>query len=348
MHPPPLPTVVTDGLTVSMGILAVLFLLFPVIAYAYAAIKQRKLLWTWRDLREALAPAHVYRARTVRFDMAMFAAQLFLVLPAVTYVGALYTAQQFAGFLHAHVGPPPLSISNLVIAALIQLAASEILGSFGTYIFHYAGHKVPMFWALHQVHHSTEALSPFTAVRGHPIDTLLGVVVGSAWKTLVVGVALYFTGGGYTPAALSVISVMAVASLMQAALNHAHVPLCYGWLNRFWVGPSFHHIHHSAELRHRDKNLGGGIPVWDWVFGTFYMPRPGEAFTLGLNHQSLGDANPHNSFDGYMIAPMANACREFGKLIGLGPKQQRRRSFRPAAFADRSGLDQKATQAPLR
>jgi sterol desaturase/sphingolipid hydroxylase (fatty acid hydroxylase superfamily) len=41
-----------------------------------------------------------------------------------------------------------------------------------------------MFWAIHKVHHSAEALSPFTAARGHPLDTLLGIAVGLVSRTL--------------------------------------------------------------------------------------------------------------------------------------------------------------------
>jgi len=350
MRPPQLPTIVIDGLGASVQYLAILFLLFPALAYAYAAIKQRRLLWRWRDLREALAPAHIYRTQSVRFDISMFWVQIFLILPPVTYVGALYTAGQFAKVLNHQFGAPQVGLGagHPFAATTIQLLASEILGTFGAYIFHYAGHKVPLFWTLHQVHHSTDALSPFTAVRGHPVDTLLGVIVGSAWRTLVVGVALYFTGGAFTPWAISLFVILSLASLVQASLNHTHVPLSYGWFNRLWVGPSFHQIHHSAELKHRDKNLGGGVPVWDWVFGTLYLPQAGETFVMGLNEQSLGEANPHNSVRGYMVEPMIAFSAEFRRLVRGALKRQRRRSFRPAAFAIGSAADQNAIQTPLR
>jgi sterol desaturase/sphingolipid hydroxylase (fatty acid hydroxylase superfamily) len=350
MHPPHLPKVLNDGLGASVQYLAILFLLFPALAYAYAAIKQRRLLWRWSDLRAALAPAHIYQTQSVRFDIAMFWVQIFLILPPLTYVGALYTAGQFARVLQHHFGAPAIGLGagHPIAATTIQILASEILGTFGAYIFHYAGHKVPLFWTLHQVHHSTDALSPFSAVRGHPVDTVLGVIVGSSWRALVVGVALYFTGGGFTTWSISLFAILSLASLVQGALNHTHVPLCYGWFNRLWVGPSFHQIHHSAEPRHRDKNLGAAFPIWDWVFGTFYLPRPGETFTLGLNEQSLEQANPHNSFRGYMIDPMAAFADELRRLVRGVLKRQRRRSFRPAASVTRLMPDQNPIQTPLR
>lgn len=286
----------------------------------------------------------------MRFDISMFWVQIFVILPPLTYVGALYSAGRFAKHLHGQFGAPAISLGagHPIAATTIQVLASEILGTFGAYIFHYAGHKVPLFWTLHQVHHSTDALSPFSAVRGHPVDTVLGVIVGSAWRTLAVGVALYFTGGGFTPTAISLFALLSLASLVQAALNHTHVPLCYGWFNRLWVGPSFHQIHHSAEPRHRDKNLGAAFPIWDWVFGTLYLPRPGETYTLGLNEQSLGPANPHNSWRGYMIEPMIAFSAEFRRLVRGALKRQRRRSVRPAASTMRRSADQNAIQTPLR
>jgi sterol desaturase/sphingolipid hydroxylase (fatty acid hydroxylase superfamily) len=330
--------------------MAILFLLFPALAYAYAAARQRRLLWRWADLREALAPAHIYQTGSVRFDISMFWVQIFLILPPVTYVGALYTARQFALVLTHQFGAPAIGLGagHLIAATAIQILASEILGTFGAYIFHYAGHKVPLFWTLHQVHHSTDAMSPFTAVRGHPVDTVLGVIVGSTWRAVSVGVALYFTGGAFTPTAISLFAILSLASLVQAALNHTHVPLCYGWFNRLWVGPSFHQIHHSAELRHRDKNLGGGVPVWDWLFGTLYLPKAGETYILGLNEQALGEANPHNTWRGYMIEPMFAFGAEFRRLVRGVFIRRRRRSFRPAAPALRLDSNQNAIQTPLR
>jgi len=350
MHAPHLPKVLNDGLGASVQYLAILFLLFPALAYAYAAVKARRLLWRWRDLREALAPAHIYQTPSVRFDILMFWVQIFLILPPLVYIGALYTAHQFAGFLHASFGAPPIALGagHPIAATTVQVLTSEVLGTFGAYIFHYAGHKVPLFWTLHQVHHSTDALSPFTAVRGHPVDTVLGLIVGEAWRAVIVGLALYLTGGAFTTTAISLFGILVLAGLVQGALNHSHVPLCYGWFNRFWVGPTFHQIHHSAEPRHRDKNLGAAIPVWDWVFGTLYLPQPGETYILGLNEQSLGDANPHNSWRGYMIEPMIAFGVEFARLVRGVFKRQRRRSVRPAAFAIRSGPDQNPIQTPLR
>ena len=50
------------------------------------------------------------------------------------------------------------------------------------------------------------------------------------------------------------------------------------------VTPAFHHWHHSAEPQSIDKNFAVHTPVWDLLFGTYYLPgRWPEAY--GLAHQ---------------------------------------------------------------
>jgi sterol desaturase/sphingolipid hydroxylase (fatty acid hydroxylase superfamily) len=37
--------------------------------------------------------------------------------------------------------------------------------------------------------------------------------------------------------------------------------------------PVFHRWHHSADAERQSKNFAPMFPVWDLMFGTFYMPR---------------------------------------------------------------------------
>jgi sterol desaturase/sphingolipid hydroxylase (fatty acid hydroxylase superfamily) len=42
-----------------------------------------------------------------------------------------------------------------------------------------------------------------------------------------------------------------------------------------------HQAHHSEDARHRDRNFGTALAVWDWMFGTLYLPQRGERFAFG-------------------------------------------------------------------
>jgi hypothetical protein len=54
----------------------------------------------------------------------------------------------------------------------------------------------------------------------------------------------------------------------------------------FIPNPAGHLIHHSAELRHRDKNLSEGLPLWDLLLGTLYIPRMEEHFKIGVRDRN--------------------------------------------------------------
>ncbi len=67
-------------------------------------------------------------------------------------------------------------------------------------------------------------------------------------------------------------------------LRHSHlwIPL-RGIAGRLLQSPAHHQIHHSTDPRHFDKNLGFALAVWDWVFGTLYIPaREREVIEFGL------------------------------------------------------------------
>ena len=43
-------------------------------------------------------------------------------------------------------------------------------------------------------------------------------------------------------------------------------------LRRLVATPAFHHWHHSAEREAVDKNFAVHTPIWDMLFGTYYLP----------------------------------------------------------------------------
>jgi len=64
-----------------------------------------------------------------------------------------------------------------------------------------------------------------------------------------------------------------------------------------------HQIHHSAEVRHRDKNFSVTLGLFDWIFGTMYIPEKGEVYRWGLNEEELGDKNPHLRLKDFYLEP---------------------------------------------
>jgi sterol desaturase/sphingolipid hydroxylase (fatty acid hydroxylase superfamily) len=66
-------------------------------------------------------------------------------------------------------------------------------------------------------------------------------------------------------------------------LVHANIRTSWGPLTRIITGPRYHRVHHSIDLRHRDKNFATFLPLWDIVFGTYYDPDEREPPRTGVS-----------------------------------------------------------------
>jgi len=92
-------------------------------------------------------------------------------------------------------------------------------------------------------------------------------------------------------------AVFGLFRLLSGNLRHSHIWVAYPrWLSHLLISPAQHQIHHSVELRHRDRNMGTVFAFWDWLFGTLYVPRGRERLTFGVaqgvpqEHPTLLDA----------------------------------------------------------
>ena len=53
---------------------------------------------------------------------------------------------------------------------------------------------------------------------------------------------------------------------------HANVRWEFRPLRRLIATPAFHHWHHSADREAVDRNFAVHTPIWDILFGTYYLP----------------------------------------------------------------------------
>jgi sterol desaturase/sphingolipid hydroxylase (fatty acid hydroxylase superfamily) len=146
---------------------------------------------------------------------------------------------------------------------------------FAIYLQHKVLHAVPLLWRLHQVHHSDIDIDVTTAVRFHPIEIALSMLI-----KMVIVVALG------APAE----SVIAFEILLNATalFNHSNLRLP-GSLDLFLrfllVTPDMHRVHHSVRREEADSNFGFNLSCWDRMFGTYTaQPKDGhEGMAIGLN-----------------------------------------------------------------
>jgi sterol desaturase/sphingolipid hydroxylase (fatty acid hydroxylase superfamily) len=279
------------------------------------------LIWIWtsrrakgtpyRDLVLYLFPRNLYFHRTMKAVYFSLVPFVFVLLPTFILLaaGAYEVASRTETSLSLWLGHRP-EIGTTWISITTQFVVFILSSSFATYGVHYAFHKVPILWSFHRVHHSAEALPPFAVFRFHPVEYLLTAGIPPLFGGVVTGAALYMLGAGQVhPSLIAFVALYSSWEVITGIFNHSHVPISYGWLNRIFYAPVLHQVHHSAELRHRDKNIGGGfnLVIWDHLFGTLYIPEKNETYRWGLNDEEFGDANPHLTVTGFYLEPFRHA-----------------------------------------
>ena len=135
---------------------------------------------------------------------------------------------------------------------------------FFNYWLHRAQHQFEWWWALHSLHHSQRSMSMWSDNRNHLLDDILRDVFFVLLARFI----------GVEPGQF--VAVVAFSQLMEN-LQHANVRLWFGpVLERVFVSPRFHRLHHSIGIGHESGGKGtlGGhnfavlFPVWDVLFGT--------------------------------------------------------------------------------
>ena len=163
---------------------------------------------------------------------------------------------------------PYLSFKSTFGSAIVAAAVATLWTDFIFYWFHRIQHR--FLWRWHAVHHSIENLSAINSYHhwSEPI-----------WYTLIVSVPLAFVNIHVLAPALLIVYVFKAWPFFI----HSPVTLHVGPLRHILVDNRYHRIHHSVERAHHDKNFGAITPLWDWLFGTMYMPRPDEWPATGVS-----------------------------------------------------------------
>ncbi len=200
----------------------------------------------------------------------------------------------------------PTSWPDLAARAVITLALF-LAYEFGYWLDHYLKHRVPALWELHKVHHSANVLTPLTVFRIHPLDGLIFANLLALSLGCTNGVANYLFGKQITLVSIDDTNIILVLFVhIYVHLQHTHLWIAFtGLAGRIFLSPAHHQIHHSNDPAHFDKNLGSCLAIWDWLFGTLYVPaKQPEALTFGVKE---GEADMH-SLSELSIAPVQRAA----------------------------------------
>lgn len=186
----------------------------------------------------------------------------------------------------------PPSDTGRVLLLLSYTLVFFLLHDFGRYLAHWAQHKYSWLWQFHKVHHSAEVLTPITSFRAHPVDLLLMSLGASLFTGIALGIYDWLWHGYFGYWVFLGNHVLIAIYKLFGNLRHSHVWLSYGPLDRVFVSPAMHQIHHSSLPEHRDKNMGFALSIWDGWFGTRFIAGERMEFPMGIGDGS--DAKWHS------------------------------------------------------
>ncbi len=191
--------------------------------------------------------------------------------------------------LIAFLGARNNSIFDATTIRVLYTVTFFIAYDLGRFLAHWLQHQIPVLWQFHKVHHSAEALTPITSYRVHPLDLLIMGTGGNLLGGIVVGIFYYISAGQVSIYTFLGTHLLIAVYNMIGNLRHSHVWLDYGVLGYIFISPAQHQIHHSTEARHIGKNCGFALAIWDALFGTLYVPKSKETFTMGLGDGTDGE-----------------------------------------------------------
>lgn len=269
------------------------FVAVALVVYLYRQEKTGFIAW--------LLPRRIWTHKSTRLDIILFvmgrlmAAFGLLSRFAVTPIVAAWVASILPWESLVTVNTSP------VLLAFLFWAGND----FAVYWVHRLHHENRTLWPLHAVHHAAEVMTPITAYRQHPLGVLVFAVFQTAIMGAVLGILVGSLNSGLTLAEIAGINAFSVIAILgMANFHHSHIWISYGpVLERIFISPAQHQIHHSTEPRHFNRNYGGFLALWDWMFGTLYVIRKNEVITLGLNGKADASLMTHR-LDKTLIDPL--------------------------------------------
>lgn len=275
-----------------------------------------------RTIVRALFPRHILRSPSNGADFGYLFFNTFVY--GLTFGWAVLSYQLLTnGIIAALVaafGPvAPSRLPEFVVGAIVTLVLF-LAYELGYWFNHALSHRVPFLWEFHKVHHSATVLTPVTSIRVHPVYMVIFANIIAISTATASGFANYLFGDTSYQYALSgtnLILVLFIYSYVHLQHSELWMPLS-GLLGRIVMSPAHHQVHHSTLPAHFNKNMGSCLALWDWAFGTLYVPgKEREKLRFGAD----SDPRTVHTFMGEFVLPFARA---FAHLRGLLPSPRLR------------------------
>ena len=148
-----------------------------------------------------------------------------------------------------------------VAPAWLKALIAFLLLDYTNYLWHIVLHKMPLMWRFHLVHHTDLDLDITTSFRFH-----FGELIGS----------VFFRGASVILIGISPLMVLVYEIVFEASnqFQHSNMKIPFRFekvLNKIFVTPRMHGIHHSIKKRETDSNFSIIFSFWDRLHKTIKL-----------------------------------------------------------------------------
>ncbi len=189
-----------------------------------------------------------------------FALLRLVFIPFMVWL-AYKNEQWHFGFNYLYVAP-----------AWLKATIAFLLLDYSNYLWHIVLHKMPLMWRFHLVHHTDLDLDITTSFRFH-----FGELIGS----------VFFRGAAVILIGISPLMVLIYEIAFDASnlFQHSNMKIPFRFekmLNKIFVTPRMHGIHHSMKKRETDSNFSIIFSFWDRLHRTIRLNVHQDEIVTGV------------------------------------------------------------------
>jgi len=267
-----------------------------IISFLWLCIVKKK---TLTECFHKIFDKKIFLSKSAKADYFLFIINIIIMMfISPILISQLAIATLVFEYLHTQTFLMPINtnLQHLWLIPYFFTISYFVLDDFTKFITHALMHKIPILWEIHKTHHSARTLTPITIFRTHPLEGVIFVVRSALTQGIVIALFYYVYGNNITFITILGANLLSFwFHLLGSNLRHSHIWINYwDWLEKIFISPAQHQIHHSIKKEHHDKNFGVTFAIWDYIFGTLCTSKDNHVSKFGITENEY--KYEHNIF----------------------------------------------------
>jgi sterol desaturase/sphingolipid hydroxylase (fatty acid hydroxylase superfamily) len=226
-----------------------------------------EIIWPWRRNQKVIRKDFWLDTFYMFFNYFFFNLLIYAALSTTTQ-------NLFSGGMEA-IGFPKSYVFNFMgnSSEWLRILVFFLLYDLIQWSVHNLLHRIPFLWRFHRVHHSVTEMGFAAHLRYHFMEN----VVYRIFLYTFLSYLLHFD--------LPNLFLLYAITTLIGHLNHANMTMPYGPLKYILNNQRLHIWHHAKALPEshpKGMNFAISLSIWDYLFGTMYMPYDGRDIELGF------------------------------------------------------------------